>query len=162
MIKNIKKYSVTLSVCMAALAADILTKYLVNTRIHLYERIDLIGSFVQLTKLYNKGGIFGILQGYQKLFLIFSIIVLCIMIALYIYEKNKTMLFSISMGLIFSGALGNILDRLIGRPGVVDFIYIGVDRIYRWPAFNVADCSIVVGAVMLLIFFYTQGREKKA
>ena len=162
MIKNIKKYSVTLSVCMAALAADILTKYLVNTRIHLYERIDLIGSFVQLTKLYNKGGIFGILQGYQKLFLIFSIIVLCIMIALYIYEKNKTMLFSISMGLIFSGALGNILDRLIGRPGVVDFIYIGVDRIYRWPAFNVADCSIVVGAVMLLIFFYTHGREKKA
>lgn len=162
MIKNIKKYSVTLSVCMAALAADILTKYLVNTRIHLYERIDLIGSFVQLTKLYNKGGIFGILQGYQKLFLIFSIIVLCIMIALYIYEKNKTMLFSISMGLIFSGALGNILDRLIGRPGVVDFIYIGVDRIYRWPAFNVADCSIVVGAVMLLIFFYTQSREKKA
>lgn len=147
---------------MAALAADILTKYLVNTRIHLYERIDLIGSFVQLTKLYNKGGIFGILQGYQKLFLIFSIIVLCIMIALYIYEKNKTLLFSISMGLIFSGALGNILDRLIGRPGVVDFIYIGVDRIYRWPAFNVADCSIVVGAILLLIFFYTQGREKKA
>ncbi|HNX58213.1 MAG TPA: signal peptidase II [Spirochaetota bacterium] len=162
MIKNIKKYSVTLSVCMAALAADILTKYLVNTRINLYERIDLIGSFVQLTKLYNKGGIFGILQGYQKLFLIFSIIVLCIMIALYVYEKNKTMLFSISMGLIFSGALGNILDRLIGRPGVVDFIYIGVDRIYRWPAFNVADCSIVVGAIMLLIFFYTQGRDKKA
>ena len=147
---------------MAALAADILTKYLVNTRIHLYERIDLIGSFVQLTKLYNKGGIFGILQGYQKLFLIFSIIVLCIMIALYIYEKNKTLLFSISMGLIFSGALGNILDRLIGRPGVVDFIYIGVDRIYRWPAFNVADCSIVVGAILLLIFFYTQGRDKKA
>ena len=160
--KNIKKYSVTLSVCMAALAADILTKYLVNTKIHLYERIDIIGSFVQLTKLYNKGGIFGILQGYQKLFLIFSIIVLCIMIALYIYEKNKTLLFSISMGLIFSGALGNILDRLIGRPGVVDFIYIGVDRIYRWPAFNVADCSIVVGAILLLIFFYTQGRDKKA
>ena len=160
--KNIKKYSVTLSVCMAALAADILTKYLVNTKIHLYERIDIIGSFVQLTKLYNKGGIFGILQGYQKLFLIFSIIVLCIMIALYIYEKNKTLLFSISMGLIFSGALGNILDRLIGRPGVVDFIYIGVDRIYRWPAFNVAGCSIVVGAILLLIFFYTQGREKKA
>lgn len=147
---------------MAALAADILTKYLVNTRIHLYERIDLIGSFVQLTKLYNKGGIFGILQGYQKLFLIFSIIVLCIMIALYIYEKKKTLLFSISMGLIFSGALGNIIDRLIGRPGVVDFIYIGVDRIYRWPAFNVADCSIVVGAILLLIFFYTQGRDKKA
>ena len=162
MLKNIKKYSITLTVCMAALAADILTKYLVNTRIDLYERINLIGSFVQLTKLYNKGGIFGILQGYQKLFLIFSIIVLCIMIALYVYEKNKTLLFSIAMGLIFSGALGNILDRLIGRPGVVDFIYIGDDRIYRWPAFNVADCSIVVGALMLLLFFYTQGRDKKA
>ncbi len=157
---NLKKYLSTIVVCGAALSADIVTKYLVNTRMELFERINIIGSFIQLTKLYNKGGIFGIMQGHQKFFLIISIVVLCLLIALYIFEKNKTWIFSISMGLIFSGALGNIIDRLIGRPGVVDFIYIGVGR-YRWPAFNIADSAIVVGAILLLLFFYFQERAKK-
>jgi len=160
--QNLKKYLSTIVVCGVALSADIITKYLVNTRMELFERINIIGSFIQLTKLYNKGGIFGIMQGHQKFFLIISIVVLCLLVALYIFEKNKTWIFSISMGLIFSGALGNIIDRLIGRPGVVDFIYIGVDHVYRWPAFNIADSAIVVGAILLLVFFYFQERAKKA
>jgi signal peptidase II len=66
------------------------------------------------------------------------------------------------MGLIASGALGNIVDRIIpGRPGVVDFISIGVDGVYRWPSFNVADSSIVVGALLLIIVFYREEKRRK-
>ena len=73
-----------------------------------------------------------------------------------VYEKHKDTLFIIAMGLIFGGACGNIMDRIMSKPGVVDFIYIGVDKVYKWPAFNVADSCIVVGAILLVIIFIRQ------
>ena len=153
--------AITFGVFALFLAADIVTKRLVEMNIGLYERIDVLGSFVQLTLLYNKGGVFGILQGHQLFFLIVSFVVLALLVGFFIYEKNKNMIFIFAMGLVFSGAVGNILDRLLGKPGVVDFIYIGDDRYYRWPAFNVADMAIVVGALLLLVGFYLQEKRKK-
>ena len=157
----IKKSAMTFGVFALALAVDIVTKRLVEAHIGLHDRIDVVGSFVQLTLLYNRGGVFGILQGHQIFFLVVSFIVLALLVVFYIYEKNKNLPFIIAMGLVFSGAVGNILDRLAGKPGVVDFIYIGDDRYYRWPAFNVADMAIVVGAVLLLIGFYLQEKRSK-
>ena len=141
------------------LAADI-TKELAVAHIGLHERIDIIGSFVQLTLLYNRGGLFGIMQGHQLFFLVVSCIVLVLLLVYYIYEKVKTGLFCNSMALIMAGAVGNILDRLLGKPGVVDFIYIGSDDVFRWPAFNIADSVIVIGAALLMFFYYQE--EKKA
>jgi len=149
-------------IILVTLGLDILTKYLVVQNISYYDRLDYLGGFFRLTLVYNQGGVFGILQGYKNVFLIISIIVLIMMIVYYIYEKNKTMLFAVSMSLIVSGAIGNIIDRLIpGRPGVVDFISVGVDGIYRWPAFNVADSCIVVGAFLLIIVFYQEEKRRK-
>ncbi len=145
-----------------ALALDIITKQLAVSYIHLHERIDIAGSFIQLTLLYNQGGLFGIMQGYQVFFLIVSVAVLGLLIAYYIIEKNKTLIFSNSMALIMAGAVGNILDRVLGKPGVVDFIYIGNDDIFRWPAFNVADAVIVAGAGLLLLFYYKEEKKRKA
>jgi signal peptidase II len=156
-----KKHIIAGIIFAASLALDIITKQLVITYIGLHERIDVIGSFVQFTLLYNRGGLFGIMQGYQKFFLIVSIIVLGLLIVYYIIEKEKTMLFCSSMALIMSGAIGNILDRLIGREGVVDFIYIGSDNFYRYPAFNIADSVIVVGAAILLIYYFKMEKKRK-
>jgi signal peptidase II len=138
---------------------DFVSKYLVDKNIRYGQRIDIAGSFVQFTKIYNEGGVFGILQGHKTVFLIISIIVLAVMLGFYAYEKNKTVVFKCAMGLIFSGAVGNILDRLAGKPGVVDFIYIGY-RDIRWWAFNVADAAIVVGAVLLMYTFIKSGRSR--
>ena len=103
------------------------------------------------------------MQGHKNLFLVVSIIVLTLMMIYYLLEKNKTVLFSVSMACIMSGAVGNIIDRLVpGRPGVVDFISVGVDGIYRWPSFNVADSSIVVGAFLLILVFYREERKRKS
>jgi signal peptidase II len=156
---NMQKHLVTIGIFGFFLVLDIVTKYFVEAKIGLYDKINVIGSFIQLTKIYNRGGVFGIMQGHQKFFLIVSVAVLILMILFYFFEKKKSQPFLCAMGLIFSGAVGNILDRLMGKPGVVDFIYIGVDQVYKWPAFNVADSSIVIGAILLVIVFYKQ--EKK-
>ncbi|MFH0975279.1 MAG: signal peptidase II [Spirochaetota bacterium] len=157
-----KKYIYTALIFMVSLFLDIITKYLVLINISEHERINIAGSFIQLTLVYNRGGLFGILQGYQNLFLIISIIVLIFIIIFFIYEKNKNMIFCTSMALITSGAVGNILDRVTGRKGVVDFIYIGSDNVFRWWAFNVADAVIVVGAFLLFIMFIEQEKKRKA
>ncbi len=148
---------------ICTLTLDILTKNFVEKNFNFQDKIDYFDGLLRIALVYNEGGVFGILQGYKKFFLIISIVVLVFMIAYYIFEKNKTLLFSISMALIMSGAIGNIIDRLIShRPGVVDFISIGVDSVYRWPSFNVADAIIIIGAIMLVIIFYKEEKKRKS
>jgi signal peptidase II len=156
---NMQKHLITIGIFVFFLILDIVTKHIVEAKIGLYDKINVIGSFVQLTKIYNRGGVFGIMQGHQNFFLAVSVAVLILLILFYLFEKKKSYPFLCAMGLVFSGAVGNILDRLMGKPGVVDFIYIGVDQVYKWPAFNVADSSIVIGAILLVIVFYKQERK---
>lgn len=162
MIKNFKFYLVTLSAFTVCLTADIISKFFVDKYIMEGERINLLGSsFFQLIKLYNRGGVFGIMQGHQNLFMISSGVIFIVLVAYYFYEKSKTILFSLAMGMIFSGAIGNLIDRIIQKPGVVDFLYFGVEGVYKWPAFNVADSSVVAGAAILAYVFYQQEKQIK-
>lgn len=156
-----RKHIVAVAIFMVTLALDIITKYLVETHIARGERIDVLGRFVQLTLLYNDGGVFGILRGHQNFFLVVSIVVFILLLGFYVLETRKSWLFTVAMSLVFSGAVGNILDRISGKPGVVDFIYIGSDNVFRWPAFNVADSIIVVGATLLIFNVIQEYREEK-
>ena len=145
------------------LTLDTVTKQIIVRDFSFGERADFLGGFLRIALVYNEGGVFGILQGHKNLFLVVSIIVLALMLLYYLFEKNKSVLFSVSMACIMSGAVGNIIDRLVpGRPGVVDFISVGVDGVYRWPSFNVADSSIVVGAFLLILVFYREERKRKS
>jgi len=156
-------YLFPLGIIAVVLPLDILTKYFIVQKFGFGDKADFLGGFLRIALVYNEGGVFGILQGHKNLFLIVSVIVLSLMVLYYYFEKNKSALFSASMALIVSGAVGNIIDRLVpGRPGVVDFISVGVDGIYRWPSFNVADSSIVVGAFLLILVFYREERKRKA
>lgn len=156
-----KKHLIAGILLLLTLVLDIITKHAIVNNISLHERINVFGSFVQLTLIYNRGGLFGILQGYQLYFLIISIVVLILLVLFYVFEKEKRPLFCYSMALIVSGAIGNIIDRVSGRPGVVDFIYIGHDEVFRWPAFNVADSVIVIGAILLLIVYVQEEISRK-
>lgn len=152
-----KKYSIAAVIFATVLGLDVITKNAILSAIVEGERIDYLGGFLRFTLTYNEGGVFGILQGYKNVFLGVSLIVLVLMFAYFIYEKNKTWLFTIAMSLIMGGAVGNIIDRLIpGRRGVVDFISVGVDSVYRFFTFNIADSGIVIGAFLLIIVFYQE------
>ena len=96
--------------------------------------------------------IFQILTGVSIVFLIIYFIK--------IPDKNNLFIWSVSF--ILGGAFGNFTDRFF-RHGVVDFIDMGIDN-HRWPAYNIADSSISVGAVLLIIAFYKMeklAREKQ-
>jgi len=158
-----KKHILPALVIAAAFIADLVTKNLALKHLGFYDRFDFFGGFVRFDLTYNQGGVFGIMQGYKNFFLIVSIIVLLIMVAYYFYEKQMPGLFRIAMALIIGGAAGNIYDRLIpGRPGVVDFISVGVDGVYRWPTFNIADAVIIAGAVLLVIVVYMEDKKRLA
>lgn len=158
-----KKHIIPAITVVLALAADIITKKLALKYLGFYARKDFLGGFFRLDLTYNQGGVFGIMQGYKTFFLVVSVIVLIIMIAYYFYETQMPVLFRIAMALIIGGASGNILDRLItGRPGVIDFISVGVDGVYRWPTFNIADSVIIAGAILLVIVVYMEDKKKLA
>jgi signal peptidase II len=158
-----KKHLYAFGLVCAVIALDLFTKQLIVGHFQDVDRLDYLGGLLRISLVYNQGGVFGIMQGRKTFFLIVSVIVLILMLFYYIMEKQKSMLFCSSMALIIGGAVGNITDRLVpGRPGVVDFISIGVDGIYRWPSFNVADSSIVVGAFLLAIIFIREEMRRKA
>jgi signal peptidase II len=155
-----KKHIIPAITVLSVFLADALTKTIAIRSLGFYKTFEYLGGFLRFDLTYNKGGVFGIMQGYQHFFLIVSIIVLAIMVFYYFYEKTMPQLFRIAMALIIGGAAGNIFDRLIsGRPGVVDFISLGVDGVYRWPTFNIADMVIIAGALLLVIVVYREDKK---
>lgn len=155
-----------LGIIAFSLTADIISKNFIVDHFTRGERLDYLAGYLRITLVYNQGGVFGIAQGYKHYFLVISIIVLFFLLGYYAYlffkEKLDSKYMLITLSLIISGAIGNIIDRLIpGRIGVVDFISIRITSNFRWPAFNVADSVIVVGAIMLIIYIYREERKEK-
>ncbi len=128
-------------------ALDQLTKNIVRHNLALGESWPSDGWLVKITHITNTGAAFGILQG-QGLFLTFTAIVaIAAIVFYYAFPPLEHGLLRVALGLQLGGAAGNLLDRL--RFGeVTDFI-----NFPHYPAFNVADSSIVIGLVVLGGFF---------
>ena len=126
----------------AILALDQFTKFLASKNLFLNQSIPVISQVFHFTLIHNKGAAFGILKERVPLFIIASTLAI-ILLYLNIKKHRKTSLYSISLGLILSGALGNLIDRLfLGY--VIDFLDFRI-----WPVFNIADSAITVGAILL-------------
>lgn len=128
---------------------DQYTKFLVKTTYEIGESIEVLGNFLRLTYVENTGLAFSIrvsnLSIYTGISFVASMVVLY-----YIYSyRDEGFLFTLPLSLIFGGALGNLVDRLL-YSRVVDFVDIGVVA-FRWPVFNVADSAVSVGLVLFLI-----------
>lgn len=131
----------------AIAAADQLTKYLVVQNIPLYEKVSLLPGVLGLTHVRNQGAAFSSFQGMQWLFaLIFAGFTLAI---LYEYFKKPmpfTRLERWCVAAIYGGGLGNMIDRV--RLGyVVDMLE---TEFMSFPVFNLADCFISCGCVLLM------------
>lgn len=152
------KLHISLGIALIVLILDLVSKFWVESTMQFGQIIPLT-SFFNLVLTYNPGAAFSFLSeqsGWQRWFLsgIAGIAALAITYMLHKYRHER--LFCWSLSLVLGGALGNLYDRItLGH--VVDFLdfYVGG---YHWPAFNIADSAICIGAVLLI---YESFRNKK-
>lgn len=140
------------------LVIDQWTKHLVHTRFRWGESLPLVPGFFDLTYVRNTGAAFGLLNNApayfrDPFFLIVPVIAMTVILAILWKLPKGDHWMATALCLVFSGAIGNLIDRL--RFGyVVDFLDVHYKELYHWPAFNVADSCIVVGVGILFVLSF--------
>lgn len=136
----------------AIVFVDQLTKFAVLRSFSFGERLAVVPGLFDLTLVYNRGAAFSFLagaSGWQRWFFTGLGVAAAIFIVWLLARHGTQRLFAFALALILGGAIGNVIDRaLYGH--VIDFI----DWHYRgwhWPAFNIADSAITVGAALVVL-----------
>ena len=146
-----------LAITAALVSLDQLTKWLAVVGLKNAEDIVLIPNVLGLHYVPNDGAGWGILSGQRILLLVVTGVVLVAILGLLLFGKFRSYpMFNISATLIVAGGLGNFIDRLF-HGYVVDFIKV---LFFEFPVFNIADCYVVIGSVLLLVFFLFLYDEK--
>ena len=145
-------------------AADFLTKAWAVEALsprHVPHRI--IGDVVRFTLAYNPGAAFGMHLGPASrwIFAVLSLIIVAVLMRATADLTRESRLAAIGVPIVIGGAIGNLLDRIRQRDGVVDFIDIGFGDVRFWT-FNVADSAVTVGAVCLVLALWAQERRQQA
>ncbi len=148
-----KKHTVFLVFGFVIFILDQLSKSYIDKTIQIYQIKSIIPGFLRITKTYNKGVVFGFLNGMNNpiisnIITIISVSALIILIYLFL-KSNTSFIAELSMTMIVAGAIGNIFDRIV-RGRVVDFIEVYYKR-FSWPVFNIADSFISIGVVLLIL-----------
>jgi signal peptidase II len=139
-----------LGLALAVIVADHLTKWWVSSTLDFHEFVPVL-PFFSLVRVHNTGAAFSFLAdagGWQRWFFIAVGIVATVIIMRLLKRHAHEPRLAFALALVLGGALGNVIDRvLLGH--VVDFLYFHY-RGFAWPAFNVADSAISVGAALLI------------
>ena len=145
-------------ISVVSVIADQLSKYLVVHFLKPIKTIPIISGLLDFTYVENYGAAYGSFQN-KKIFLIgITAVLIAVLIYLVVSKKieGKTLIYSFS--LIIGGGIGNLIDRIrIGY--VVDFI--DVNPLFSFPVFNVADCCVVIGAAIFIIYVLFFDNKKK-
>ncbi len=142
-----------LAIAAAIFCLDRWTKNLVASRIALFDSITVLPGCFKIIHLRNKGAAFSLFADAPDawriaMLVVFSIVALAIVIYLLAKGSHQFSLQNVALSLILGGAVGNLWDRLL-HGWVTDFLLVYYKR-WEWPAFNVADSAICVGAVLLI------------
>jgi signal peptidase II len=146
-----------LTVVLTIIVLDQISKSWIEHHVPLYHSIQIIPNFFHIIHIKNTGGAFGILSGFKGfsfklLFIFFTVFTIGIVVFLYCKLKPNQNVPALGMSLIIGGAIGNLIDR-IRLEGVVDFIDVHYYSLH-WPAFNVADSAISIGATLLALLIF--------
>jgi signal peptidase II len=118
---------------------------------------------LQITHVTNTGAAFGLFRGWSQVFIGVAVIVIVALIWYYLQLPDGQWLLHVALGLQLGGATGNLTDRLRFSGSVLDFVDLNFWPLRRWPVFNVADSSIVVGVALLtLLMMWEERREERA
>ncbi|MHB8914455.1 MAG: signal peptidase II [Thiobacillus sp.] len=139
-----------LGVAALVIALDHLTKWWISSSMDYQQTIPLL-SFFSIVRVHNYGAAFSFLAeagGWQRWFFIAIGAVATVIIVQLLRKHAQDFRMAFALALILGGALGNVIDRVV-LGYVVDFLYFHY-RGFSWPAFNVADSAISVGAAVLI------------
>ncbi len=142
-----------LALSVLVILADQATKLLVLQRFRLGERYMVVQDYFDLTLVYNPGAAFSFLAGaggWQRWFFIAIGIGASAFILWLLVRHGSQRLFGLALSLILGGAIGNVIDRVV-HGKVVDFLLVHWQDRWYFPAFNVADSAITVGAMLLVL-----------
>ena len=146
--------------CAAAfLGIDQITKHFVSATFELGESREFLNGFIDLVYIHNRGGAWGIM--YCKTVVLVIITAIMLMVCTFVLIKmreNKLLFWAVS--LILSGGIGNMIDRIFRDGNVVDFLHF--EFFPTFPVFNIADCAVVIGAGLLILYYIIDMvKEKK-
>ena len=132
------------------LLADQVTKAMVIAAIGKGQQDKVLDDVLWLWHVQNQGAAFSLFQGGQVLFYVVTVVALGLLIYFQRAFRGRGLLLHVVLGMVAGGTLGNLLDRV--RLGyVTDFISVGVGKL-RWPTWNVADASLVIGILALVVY----------
>lgn len=139
-----------LGIAAILILLDQITKIAI-TRLFVYGESHPVTSFFNLVLVYNKGAAFSFLAtetGWQRYFFTAVGIAAAVFIVYLLKKHAGQRLFSWALALILGGAIGNVIDRIL-YGHVIDFLDVHVGG-WHWPAFNIADSAICIGAVLFV------------
>lgn len=153
---------------LLVIAIDLSTKWIVNDQLMVFQQVPIIDGLLSLTLAFNSGAAFSFLAdagGWQRWFFIAVAVGVSVMLVVWMARlpRDKVME-SVALSLVLGGALGNLYDRIV-HGHVVDFILVHWQNQWYFPAFNVADSAITVGAGLLILDMLLssgKGQESKA
>ena len=140
-----------LGVAVVVVLLDQVTK-ITMTRLLAYGQVEYVNHYLNLVMVYNKGAAFSFLSdqsGWQRYFFSALAAAVSIFIVWMLNRNANERLFCWSLSLILGGAVGNLIDRL-AYGHVIDFLDFHLNA-WHWPAFNVADSAITVGAALFVL-----------
>lgn len=140
-------------VTLPVLALDQASKLYVQAHLQLYQSITLVPHWLNVTYTRNPGAAFSLfvnLPGWFRTAFLFALSLTAIVVLLYLLARDaKLSGTSVALALILAGAIGNLIDRA-AHGEVIDFIDAHYYA-YHYPIFNVADCAITIGVVLILL-----------
>lgn len=145
------------------LLADQVTKRIVRTSLIEGQSASLsplLARVFRITYVTNSGAAFGLFPGFSQIFIILGVVVVAVLVWFSLELAHDHWWMQLALGLQLGGASGNLLDRLLFDGSVVDFIDLSFWPLHRWPVFNLADASIVVGvSLLILLLLQDESRE---
>lgn len=127
---------------------DFITKNMVKSSMVLKESIPLIENVFHITYIKNKGASFGMLEGGRWFFVAVTILMIAFIIFYIVSNKVEDKLFLLSASFIIGGGIGNLIDRIFYGEVVDFFDFCLID----FAIFNVADCFVVSGAILMVLY----------
>ena len=146
------------------LVADRVSKDIFEGTLSMYQRIEVIPGYFDWTLAYNTGAAFSFLAdaaGWQRWFFAAIAIVVSVVLVIWLKRlKRHETLLAVALAMVLGGALGNLYDRVV-LGHVVDFILVHWQSRWFFPAFNLADTFITIGAILLALDMFKSDKSAK-